>query len=67
LVPIRVETLSESTSPIPTATGAEESNATTASDALEGFLVTPVMQRLTPEATGVPFFNNSAFRSNCVP
>src|SRR5262245_18086975 len=33
----------------------------------DGFLVTPLMQRTSPDATGAPFNDRSALRSNFVP
>jgi len=41
-------------------------NETVTSFALSGFLVTPVMHKVSPDATTVPFLLASARRSNCV-
>ena len=67
LVPIRVETLSASTSVRARATGWKSSHATRMPFASLGFLVKPVTQCRRPEATGYPFFSSSTFTSNCVP
>ena len=68
LVPIRVETFSDRASVVPlNGAGANEPNAAVASRALAGFRVIPVIQRVNPDATRVPFLNTSANRSKLVP
>src|SRR5207247_2467429 len=68
LVPIRVQTFSDSASVVPlNAVGAKEPNAVVASRALAGFRTIPVIQRVNPDATRVPFLYTSARRSKLVP
>ena len=68
LVPIRVETFSDRASVVPlNGAGANEPNAAVASRALAGFRVIPVIQRVSPDATSVPFLDTSANRSKLVP
>src|SRR5262245_48200330 len=68
LVPILVSSFRLKTSLVPLkVTGENGWKETVTSLAADGFLVTPVMQSVSPSATRVPFFHTSAARSNLVP
>src|SRR5215470_17542778 len=68
LVPIRVSSLRLKVSVVPSnSTDSKGSRSTVTSFASAGLTVMPARHRAAPEATGIPFLDSSARRSNLVP
>src|SRR5262245_48636664 len=68
LVPILVRSLRLKVSVVPlNSTDGKGSRSTVTSFASAGFVVMPVRHRAAPEATRIPFLDNSARRSHLVP